>query len=145
MQVLQPPTTNRFMYGFWNLRHKLMKEVGVKLQDTYDIDLAEMFLLQHVLEHDVSPSDLSEKLLIPAHGISRKLENLQNLGLLERTLNPKDARKRVLKLTSQGEDVLKGALTLMDSELQTVLTVLDEERLEGFIRNLEKLAGVDSS
>jgi DNA-binding MarR family transcriptional regulator len=133
------------MYGFWNLRHKLIKEVGVKIQNSYDIDMAEMFLLQHVSEHDVSPSDLAEILLIPAHGISRKLENLQNLGLLERSLNPKDARKRVLKLTSKGEDVLKGALTLMDSELQTVLSALDEERLEGFIRNLEKLAGVDSS
>jgi DNA-binding MarR family transcriptional regulator len=133
------------MYGFWSLRHKLIKEVGVKLQDTYDIDMAEMFLLQHVSEYDVSPSDLSEILLIPAHGISRKLENLQNLGLLERTLNPKDARKRVLSLTGKGREVLNGSLTLMDAELKTVLAALDEERLEGFIRNLEKLSGVDSS
>jgi DNA-binding MarR family transcriptional regulator len=133
------------MYGFWNLRHKLLKEVGSKIQNTYDIDMAEMFLLQHVSEHDVSPSDLAEILLIPAHGISRKLENLQNLELLERTLNPKDARKRVLSLTAQGKELLNGALALMDSELQTVLAALDEERLEAFVQNLEKLAGVDSS
>jgi DNA-binding MarR family transcriptional regulator len=133
------------MHGFWNLRHKLMKEVGSRLQKTYDIDLPELFLLQHVSEHDVSPSDLAEVFLIPAHGISRKLENLQSLGLLERTLNPKDARKRVLTLTEKGSEVLKSALKLMDAELQTVLAALDEERLEGFIRNLEKLAGVDSS
>lgn len=145
MQVLQSPTTKRFMFGFWNLRHKLIKEVGLKIQTRYHIDMAEMFLLQHVLEHDVSPSELSEILLIPAHGISRKLENLQNLGLLERTLNPKDARKRVLSLTLQGKDVLQGSLALMEQELQTVLSSLDEKSLEGFVRNLEKLAGVDSS
>jgi DNA-binding MarR family transcriptional regulator len=145
MQVLYSPITKRFMHGFWNLRHKLIKEVGSKLQAAYNIDMAEMFLLRHVSEHDVSPGDLAEILLIPPHGISRKLENLQSLGLLERTLNPKDARKRVLTLTEKGSEVLKSALKLMDAELQTVLAALDEERLEGFIRNLEKLAGVDSS
>lgn len=145
MQVLQSLTTKRFMYGFWSLRHKLIKEVGLKIQNAYDIDMAEMFLLQHVSEHDLSPSDLSEILLIPAHGISRKLENLQNLGLLERGLNPKDARKRVLSLTDKGREVLQGSLSLMDAELQTVLSVLDKKSLEGFIGNLEKLAGVDSS
>jgi DNA-binding MarR family transcriptional regulator len=133
------------MYGFWNLRHKLIKEVGTRLQNTYDIDMAEMFLLQHVSEHNVSPSELSEILLIPAHGISRKLENLQTLGLLERTLNPKDARKRVLSLTGKGREVLQGSLALMDAELKTVLSALDEERLEVFVQNLEKLSGVDSS
>jgi DNA-binding MarR family transcriptional regulator len=133
------------MYGFWNLRHKLIKEVGVKIHDSYDIDMAEMFLLQHVLEHDVSPSELSEILLIPAHGISRKLENLQNLGLLERKLHPEDARKRVLTVTAKGKGALQGSLALMDAELQTVLSALDKKSLEGFISNLEKLAGVDSS
>jgi DNA-binding MarR family transcriptional regulator len=145
MQVLHSPTTKRFMYGFWNLRHKLIKEVGLKIQTAYDIDMAEMFLLQHVSEHDLSPSELAEILLIPAHGISRKLENLQNLGLLERKLHPQDARKRVLTVTVKGKEILEGSLALMDEELQTVLAELDKESLEGFIRNLEKLSGVDSS
>ncbi len=145
MQVLLSPLTKRFMYGFWNLRHKLIKDVGLKIHDAYQIDMAEMFLLQHVSEHDLSPSDLAEILLIPAHGISRKLENLQNLGLLERNLHPKDARKRVLTITAKGKKTLRGALALMDAELQTVLLVLDKKSLEGFVRDLEKLSGVDSS
>jgi DNA-binding MarR family transcriptional regulator len=145
MQVLQSPITKRFMLGFWNLRHKLIKEIGGKLHNSYDIDTAEMFLLQHILEHDVSPSDLAERLQIPAHGISRKLENLQTLGLLERTLHPEDARKRVLTITEKGKKTLKASLAMMDEELQTMLSVLDQKSLEGFVRNLEKLAKVDSS
>ncbi len=145
MQVLQTKTTKRFMHGFWNLRHKLIKDIGSKIHDSYDIDMAEMFLLQHVLEHDVSPSDLAELLQIPAHGISRKLENLQNLGLLERSLHPDDARKRVLTVTEQGKKTLKAAAKMMDEELQTLLSVLDKRSLEGFISQLEKLAKVDSS
>jgi DNA-binding MarR family transcriptional regulator len=145
MQVLQSSTTKRFMHGFWNLRHKLIKEVGNKLHDSYSIDMAEMFLLQHVLEHDVSPTELSEMLQIPTHGISRKLENLQSLGLLERTLHPQDARKRVLTLTGKGKETLEHSLAMMDTELQTMLSTLDKATLEKFIVNLEKLAKVDSS
>jgi DNA-binding MarR family transcriptional regulator len=145
MQVLQSSTTKRFMHGFWNLRHKLIKDIGGKLHDSYGIDMAEMFLLQHVLERDVSPTDLSEMLQIPAHGISRKLENLQSLGLLERKLHPQDARKRVLTVTGRGKETLKNSLALMDSELQTILAVLDKASLKRFIGNLEKLAKVDSS
>lgn len=145
MQVLQSPTTKRFMHGFWNLRHKLIKEVGGKLHDSYGIDMAEIFLLQHVLEHDLSPTELSDMLQIPAHGISRKLENLQGLGLLERTLHPQDARRRVLTVTGKGKKALQASLTLMDTELQTMLSVLDKASLEEFINNLEKLAKYDSS
>ena len=145
MQVSQSSTTKRFMHGFWNLRHKLVKEIGGKLEESYSIDMAEMFLLQHVLEHDLSPTELSEILQIPAHGISRKLENLQNLGFLERKLHPQDARKRVLTVTRRGKETLKNSLALMDAELQTILAVLDKASLKRFIGNLEKLAKVDSS
>jgi DNA-binding MarR family transcriptional regulator len=145
MQVLHSSTTLRFMHGFWNLRHKLIREIGSKLHNRYDIDMAEMFLLEHVLEHGASPSDLCEMLQIPPHGISRKLENLQNLGLLERTLHPDDARKRVLTLTPKGKEVLETSFAMMEGELQTMLSTLDKASLEGFISNLEKLAKVDSS
>jgi DNA-binding MarR family transcriptional regulator len=145
MQLLQSSTTKRFMHGFWNLRHKLIKEVGGKVHDSYGIDMAEMFLLQHVLEHDVSPTELSEMLQIPTHGISRKLENLQGLGLLERTLHPQDARKRVLTVTSKGKETLENSFAMMDGKLQTMLATLDKASLEVFIGNLEKLAKVDSS
>jgi DNA-binding MarR family transcriptional regulator len=145
VQVLQSLITKRFMHGFWNLRHKLIKEIGSKLHDSYGIDMAEMFLLQHVLEHAVSPTELSEMLQIPTHGISRKLENLQRLGLLERKLHPQDARRRVLTVTGKGKATLENSLGMMDAELQTMLATLDKASLEQFIDNLEKLAKVDSS
>jgi DNA-binding MarR family transcriptional regulator len=133
------------MYGFWNLRNRLAREVGGKLQDAHNIDLADFYLLQHVLEHDLSPSELAEKLQIPAHGISRKLENLESLGMLERKLHPKDARKRVLTVTKKGQKTLQASQAMMHTELETFLSVLDEHELEVFVKQLAKLAKVDSS
>jgi DNA-binding MarR family transcriptional regulator len=145
MQVLHSPTNKRFLYSFWALRNRLIKDIGSKLRASHDIDMADMFLLQHVLEHDLSPSELAEAIQIPAHGISRMLEGLESEGLLERKLHPQDARKRVLTVTEKGKKALQAARTMMDTELQTFLSVLDEPALEQFIENLEKLAQVDSS
>jgi DNA-binding MarR family transcriptional regulator len=145
MQVLQNPTNKKFMYNFWALRNRLLKDIGSKIRSAYDLDLADMFLLQHVLDHDASPSELSELMQIPAHGISRKLENLQSLGLLERTLHPKDARKRVLTVTDKGKKALEGSYKMMDKELDIFLSVLGKKDLTAFISYLETLAKTDSS
>jgi DNA-binding MarR family transcriptional regulator len=133
------------MYNFWALRNRLLKDIGSKIRSAYDLDLADMFLLQHVLDHDASPSELSELMQIPAHGISRKLENLQSLGLLERTLHPKDARKRVLTVTDKGKKALEGSYKMMDKELDIFLSVLGKKDLTAFISYLETLAKTDSS
>jgi DNA-binding MarR family transcriptional regulator len=145
VQVLQNPTNKKFLYNFWALRNRLLKDIGSKIRSAYDLDLADMFLLQHVLDHGASPSELSELMQIPAHGISRKLENLQSLGLLERTLHPKDARKRVLTVTDKGTKALEGSYKMMDKELDIFLSVLGKKDLTAFISYLETLAKTDSS
>jgi DNA-binding MarR family transcriptional regulator len=133
------------MYNFWALRNRLLKDIGSKIRGAYDLDLADMFLLQHVLDHGASPGELSELMQIPAHGISRKLENLQSLGMLERTLHPKDARKRVLTVTDKGKKALEGSYNMMDKELDIFLSVLGKKDLTAFISYLETLAKTDSS
>jgi DNA-binding MarR family transcriptional regulator len=133
------------MYNFWALRNRLLRDIGSKIRNVYDLDVGDMFLLQHVLDHDASPSELAELMQIPAHGISRKLENLQDLGMLERSLHPKDARRRVLTVTDKGKKALKASFEMMDKELDTFLSVLSKKDLAVFINHLEKLASTDSS
>jgi DNA-binding MarR family transcriptional regulator len=145
VQLLQHPTNKKFMYNFWALRNRLIKDIGGKIRTAHALDLSDMFLLQHVLDHDASPSELAELMSIPAHGISRKLENLQELGMLERTLHPTDARKRVLTVTDKGKKALKASFEMMDKELDTFLSVLSKKDLAIFINHLEKLANTDSS
>ena len=77
---------------------------------------------------------------MPAHAISRKLDSLERGGFLERTLDPKDARKRVLTITTRGKGVLREASQTMNEEVETMLSALEPEALEQFLTSLEALS-----
>jgi DNA-binding MarR family transcriptional regulator len=57
--------------------------------------------------HDKPQADVLHNMQIPAHGISRILEVLEDQGFLERSLNPDDARKRKLTMTKKGIQILE--------------------------------------
>ena len=102
--------------------------------------MSEYFLLQYVSSSDLGPSEIAEALQLPAHAISRKLDSLGRGGFLERTLDPHDARKRVLTITAKGRGVLQEASTTMNEEVEHLLSVLAPEALESFLTSLEALS-----
>jgi DNA-binding MarR family transcriptional regulator len=140
VQSLQPSNSQRFLKGFWNLRQRLFREVGGKLKSAHGLELSHMQVLRYISQQELTPTQLSEEMQIPTHGISRLLESLESQGLLERKLNPQDARKRVLSLTKKGAVILKKSHTVMETELSTMLSVLKPKDLEQFLKYLETLS-----
>lgn len=128
------------MHGFWGIRQKLFRHVNPILRDKHSLDMSEFFLLQYVFESDLGPSEIAEALQIPAHAISRKLDTLERGGFLERTLDPHDARKRVLTITTKGKGVLEETVTTINEEVEVLLSVLEPGALEQFLTSLEALA-----
>ncbi len=126
------------MSGFWQIRQNLAKQLNPKLKEKYNISLAEHFLLEHIATSNIKPSELAKTLQIPAHSISKKLESLESLKLIERTLDPNDARKRVLTITTKGKKILKETTGLIRKEVGDILAKL-EERLEPFLIALETI------
>ncbi|HEV2122128.1 MAG TPA: MarR family transcriptional regulator, partial [Chloroflexota bacterium] len=86
----------------------------------------------------------AEALQMPTHAISRKLDSLERGGFLERTLDPGDARKRVLTITEKGKRVLQEASRTMNEEVERMLSVLEPEALEGLLTSLEALAALET-
>lgn len=131
--------TKRFLKGFWDLRQKLFKDIGGKLRHTYGVELSHVQILRYVTHHNFSPSQLAEEMQIPAHGISRALEYLENQGLLERSLHPDDARKRSIRTTNKGQNLLKKSDALIQHEVQKILSILPQKDLNQFLSHLEML------
>jgi len=138
MQVLQKDI-HRFMSGFWQIRQNLAKKLNPVLKENYGISLAEHFLLEHIATSNIKPTELAKTLQIPAHTISKKLENLQQAKLIKRTLDPHDARKRVLTITKKGEKILAKTTQLITKEVADILNRLDKDRLEPFLSALERI------
>jgi DNA-binding MarR family transcriptional regulator len=71
------------------------------------------------------------------------LDELQELGLIERRQNPADRRKHAVYLTDEGGATLRRARKIADSVAARELSALDEDERDTLRRLLRKLAGVE--
>ena len=127
------------MHAFWGLRQVMLRRVNPKIREAHGLEFLEVLLLEQIGTTDLSPSEISEAMQIPAHAISRKLDTLAKAGLIGRTLDPEDARRRVLTLTPKGSATLQEALRTLDAEVGRMLEVLPPETQETMIRAIEKM------
>ena len=83
-------------------------------------------------EDDITLKDLSEKLFLDKSTLSRLIEGLVNLGLVERE-TPKSNRRTIkIKLTGQGISVCKKINSYNDKYFQEVFNSLPEEHEQIF-------------
>jgi DNA-binding MarR family transcriptional regulator len=71
------------------------------------------------------------------------LDELEELGLVERRQNPADRRKHAVHLTGEGEATLRRARKIADSVAARELAPLDADERDTLRRLLRKLAGVE--
>lgn len=145
MQLLRDTTAHRFLRGYWKLRQHFVARVNPHLRARYGLELPEIFLLHFSAVSDLSPGEIAEAMHLPPHAISRRLEVLERHGLIERQLDPHDARRRVLRVTAEGQALLDEALGTLDERVNEVLGRLPEEALEPFIRALETLTDAETA
>jgi DNA-binding MarR family transcriptional regulator len=127
------------MHTFWRLRQVLFARVSPVLRAAHDLEMAEVFLLEYIGRSDLSPSEIAGALHLPAHAISRKLDALEKRGLIRRSLDPHDARRRVLELTPSGETLLKEAARTLEEQVASLLDVLTPDTLSTMLGTMEQL------
>lgn len=127
------------MYSFWGLRRKFVEDVSPALRDAFDLEVSDVFLLEYICRSDLSPSAIGAQLRLPAHTISRRLDALEKRQLLVRSLDPNDARRRVLNLTPAGEALLEAAARLLEQQVTALLEVLEPGTLAGMLDALERV------
>ena len=140
MQILQSGPTRRFLYGFWSVRQRMFRHIGPVLRERHELEMGDFFLLDRIAGSDLSPTEIAHLLEMPAHAISRRLDVLEKRGLIRRTLDAHDARRRVLSLTPSGEERLACAAATMERETEAFLDILDAPTLASFLDILEALA-----
>lgn len=117
-----------------------MARVAPALRDAYDLEIPEVLLLEYIGQSDLSPSEIAEAMKLPAHAISRKLDGLEKRELIVRSLDPSDARRRVLELTSAGETLLQEAAALLEQQTANLLSVLPDDTLSTVLSAFDLVA-----
>ena len=127
------------MHGFWNLRQLFIEQVSPKLREQLGLEVPEVFLLEYIGKSSLSPSEIAAQMRLPPHAISRKLDVLEKRRLITRRVGEGDARRRVLGLTAEGQEVSREASALLDSYVTELLEGLESGTLDTLLEALEQL------
>jgi DNA-binding MarR family transcriptional regulator len=140
MQLSHETTAGRFLHGFWGVRQAFLRRVAPALREAHGLEVPEVFLMQYISKSDLSPSEIAQSLRIPPHMVSRKVGALEKRGLISRSLDAGDARRRVLSLTPAGEALLPEALGTLHAQVEALLGVLEPDTLKVMLGAMETIS-----
>jgi DNA-binding MarR family transcriptional regulator len=89
--------------------------------------------------HRLRPSDFTSSLMLTSSGTTKRLDRLEQAGLVERAPDPADRRGVLISLTEQGRDLIDRvteAHLANECRLLEGLSAGDRERLAGLLRKL---------
>jgi len=101
------------------------------------------YLVMHELSKMTNQSmrriDLAEKTGMSASGITRLLNPMEKLNLVEKEQNARDARVSLVKLTGAGSELFTYATQSVLNATDLLLEPLDEQNLELLFKALNKI------
>ncbi|GGJ40114.1 MarR family winged helix-turn-helix transcriptional regulator [Deinococcus roseus] len=131
--------STRIGRSLWKSLQVMKQNVAPMLQEQYGIEFKHFVLLGFVEEGKIYPTNLSGCMSVGPSQVSRMIEEVQKLGLLERQLDSEDSRRVKLHLTAKGEEVLQQARDLMHGIIAQALQGFPTQYLEMFTYGMEKL------
>lgn len=87
----------------------------------------------------LTPSQLSERILLSRSGMTSRLDRLESVGFLERTLDSENRRSFQVKLTAAGLNAVNDAMTAHTANIAGLLSALNKTELRTFDGLLRKL------
>ena len=107
----------------------------------------ELCLLMHLKRQSdlVLPSELSEAMSVSTARVARLLKTLEDRALIQRSIDPTDRRRIIVKLTEEGERYLEAVYVRTHKRASAVIEALGAEDTEAFIRIAEKIVDVSRS
>jgi DNA-binding MarR family transcriptional regulator len=90
--------------------------------------------------YELRPSELTGTLMLTSSGTTKRLDRLEQAGLVERAPDPQDRRGVLIRLTRKGRDVIDAtteAHLANERRLLAALSAAEREQLAGLLRRLQ--------
>ena len=89
----------------------------------------------------LTPKELARVAMISPSGLTNRLTRLENMGHIDRQMDPADRRSSLVRLTSKGAKTADVAIERLSGEMNAVFQGLNKRDLEAFTRVIEALLG----
>ena len=97
-----------------------------------------MFQLDNSPNDNMRRIDLAEKVGLTASGITRLLLPMQKIGLVEKEVNPRDARVSLVKLTVTGKQIFNDAANTFNQGAESLTKAFDQKNIAKFVKMTER-------
>ena len=117
-----------------NLQGKIQKRVGSALS-VHGIGLSEYLVLNELYlaaMNKMRRSDLAERVGLSPSGVTRLLNPMEKIGLVEKEENPRDARVSLVSLSAAGKQVYEEARISFGHAAGKLLESFDAKQLNTF-------------
>jgi DNA-binding MarR family transcriptional regulator len=128
--------------NFRNLLRRFERELFMQNTDSCcnGVTLAQCHsLLEIESKEKVSLTELANILGLDKSTVSRTVDGLVNLGLVDRTIPAENRRTAILKLTSTGKNICNSINSTNDKYFSETLSILTASEKSEFPRLLEKV------
>ena len=117
-----------------NLQSKIQKKIGAALS-VHGIGLSEYLVLNQLYvatNQTMRRSDLAEQVGLSPSGVTRLLNPMEKIGLIEKLDNPRDARVSLVALSEAGKKITEEAKVSFDYSSVALFESLDKKQLHAF-------------
>ena len=128
--------------SLWVKSSTLSRNTDLTLNGLHGIGFSEYMVLFHLMN---SPNktlrriDLAEALSRTASGVTRMLSPMEKIGLVQKEINPRDARVSLVKITESGEELFENASISLDEKSEQLLKRIDAKDLNHLLKTLDDM------
>ncbi|MFB6945536.1 MULTISPECIES: MarR family winged helix-turn-helix transcriptional regulator [unclassified Streptomyces] len=123
--------------GFRSIIDELHRELAERGHP--DVRPAHGFALQAVGRDGATASEIGRRLGVSKQAAGKTVEKLEGLGYVERVDDPRDGRRKLVRLTARGVDVLVGSAEGFDRLRAEWVRVLGEDRVRALEDDLRTM------
>jgi len=114
-----------------------------KIIEGYDLQRADFGVLAALRREGdpycLSPTELYQSMLFSSGGLTKVLNRVTTLDLIERIDNPEDKRSKLVQLTEKGKVLIDKVIQQLHNHEQKRISVLSEQEQQQLNALLEKL------
>lgn len=121
----------KILISLASLQTKLLKQIDNQLS-AHGISFSEFLVMHHltrVPNKTMRRIDLAESVGLSASGVTRLLNPMEKIKLVQKESNPRDARVSLVKLSEVGEQIYNEAVVSFEHSADNLLKPLTESQI----------------
>ena len=110
-----------------------------KIARSFSLTQAQVLCIQSIPYDGISQINLSNKLCLDVSTVSRNLEKLKEMQIIDKAKSTYDQRSSIITLTEKGKIFYKQIIEIIQNDINKIVVNIDIEDLDYFTELLNKI------